>query len=84
MGEETIYRTDASRSGDQRFTEATGIYVRAKSADERWVNADIAELDGQSLLAWLRSRGGDNRWAEDVVGLLLGHGHLHARESANG
>jgi hypothetical protein len=55
----------------------TGIYVRAKEGT-RWVNADIAHLDAASLLTWLRSRGGDNPWAEDCVGILLGHGHLHS------
>jgi hypothetical protein len=56
--------------------ESTGIYVRAKSDDGKWMNADIAELDKPSLLHWLKSRGGDNPWAEDVVGILLGHGHF--------
>ena len=63
--------------------EATGLYVRAKRGD-RWVSVDICELDGPSLLAWLRSRGGDNPWAEDVVGIILGHGHLHKKEQADG
>jgi hypothetical protein len=58
----------------------TGIYVRAKTAGGRWINADIADLDRDSLLTFLRSRGGDNAWAEDVVGILLGHGHLHAEQ----
>lgn len=55
----------------------TGIYVSAKSHDGDWLSADIAVLDKPSLLRWLKSRGGDNAWAEDVVGILLGHGHLH-------
>lgn len=55
---------------------ATGIYVRAKSG-EKFESVDIGELDKRSLLEWLRSRGGENRWAEDTVGILLGHGHLH-------
>lgn len=54
----------------------TGIYVRTQM-DGRWINSDIAWLEPASLLTWLRSRGGDNPWAEDVVGILLGHGHLH-------
>ena len=58
----------------------TGIWVRAWTADGRCVNACISELDRASLLAWLRSRGGDNPWAEDVVGILLGHGHLHGED----
>lgn len=54
------------------ITRDTGIYVRAKLGD-KWGSYDIAELDAKSLLAWLRSRGGENRWAENCVGLLLGH-----------
>jgi hypothetical protein len=55
----------------------TGIYVRARRPDGGWESVDLAYLDGPSLLWWLRSQGGDNRLAEDVVGILLGHGHLH-------
>ena len=55
----------------------TGIYVRAQHPSGAWQSVDIFDLDKPSLLAWLRSRGGDNPWAEDVVGILLGHGHLH-------
>lgn len=50
-----------------------GIYVRAKGCDERIGSYDIAELDRDSLLRFLRSRGGDNEWAENVVLVLLGH-----------
>lgn len=52
--------------------DTTGIYVRAKREDG-WDSVDIAELDAASLLAWLRSRGGENPWAESVVATLLGH-----------
>jgi len=51
---------------------STGIYVRAKR-DGQWDSVDITELDTDSLYTWLRSRGGDNPWAENVVALLLGH-----------
>jgi len=76
MGEQSAekdapYRTDPER---QHLHEATGIYVRAK-VGERWGNADIAELDADSLYRWLRSRGGDNPWAESTVLALLGHDH---------
>lgn len=63
-------RVDPDREG--RLHEATGIYVRALH-DGRWISADIAELDQPSLHAFLRSRGGDNPWAESVVEILLGH-----------
>jgi len=45
------------------------------------VSADIIHLDKPSLREWLRSRDGENRMAEDVVGILLGHGHLWEAES---
>jgi hypothetical protein len=61
--------------------DRTGIYVRAKDG-ERWVSVDICRLDKPSLLAWLRSRGGDNPWAENTVGILLGHGPLHPTEAS--
>jgi hypothetical protein len=56
--------------GDQ-YT--SGIFVRAKTPDGKWDSVDIVFLDGESLHAWLRSRGGDNPWAESTVGILLGH-----------
>jgi hypothetical protein len=55
----------------------TGIFVRAKGEDGRWRSVDIAWLTKQSLLSFLKSRGGDNPWAENTVGILLGHGMLH-------
>lgn len=54
----------------------TGIFVRAKNG-AHYGSFDICELEKDSLLEWLRSRGGDNKYAEDVVGIILGHGHLH-------
>lgn len=67
MSELTV---DPEREG--ALHEATGIYVRAKH-HERWGNYDIAELDAASLTAFLRSRGGENEWAEDCVRIMLGH-----------
>lgn len=63
---------DPARRGVE---EPTGILVRARH-DDRWVNADIAELDETSLTRWLKSRGGDNPWAEQVVRILLGHPNI--------
>jgi len=66
------------QAGDQSIdsNNATGIYVRALSPEGKWMSVDIALLDKESLLSWLRSRGGNNPWAENVVGILLGHGNL--------
>lgn len=56
----------------------TGIFVRAQDEDGKWHSTDIVNLDAESLLEWLRSRGGQNVWAEETVGILLGHPHsLH-------
>jgi hypothetical protein len=61
--------------------DPTGIFIRAKHpTTNKWMSVDIYVLQKDSLLAWLKSRGGDNRWAEDTVGILLGHGHLHEDE----
>lgn len=34
---------------------------------------DIAHLTADSLLAWLRHKGGNNPWAENIIGALLHH-----------
>lgn len=60
-----------------RIKETTGIFIRAIGPDGKRGSFDIVHLEKESLLLWLKSRGGDNPWAEDVVGLLMGHGHLH-------
>lgn len=51
----------------------TGIYVRARDPEGHWDAFDICELTRPSLIEWLRSRGGNNPWAEEVVLILLGH-----------
>lgn len=72
MAETMKLRVDPSRAD----LPHTGLYVRAEH-EGKIVTADISHIDKESLLVWLRSRDGDNPWAEDVVGILLGHGHLH-------
>lgn len=70
---------DEKRFEDSYTNEAsTRIYVRAKHDSGKWESVDIICLTKESLLDWLKSRGGDNPHAEDVVGILLGHGHLHS------
>jgi len=66
---------DSSRRG---WAE-TCIFVRAEF-DKRSGTHDIAHLDLPSLLAWLRSRGGKNEWAETCVALILGHAPEKVRE----
>lgn len=80
MSENKELTPDPDRIANPNYHGLTGIFVRAKHAG-KWGNFDIAELDRASLLSWLRSRGGDNRWAEETVGIILGYGHLHETPS---
>ena len=60
----------------RRSLPETGIYVRAlrnEDGKERWSNVDMAHLDRDSLRVFLRSRGGENLWAENILATLLGH-----------
>lgn len=50
----------------------TGITVRCLG-DGGYRQHDIAHLSAESLLAWLRSRGGSNPWAENTIAVLLHH-----------
>ena len=59
---------DESRLGKN----STGIYVRAWLKDSVG-SYDIFELTKESLHEWLKSRGGNNLWAESTVAVLLGH-----------
>jgi hypothetical protein len=68
---------DEARYNNEDMKDVTGIYIRAKTPSGNYDTGDIAQLDKKSLLSWLKSRGGDNAWAEDCVGIILGYGHLH-------
>ena len=67
---------DVERVSNALDLPQTGIYVRASTPEGVWDSVDIALLQKPSLLRWLKSRGGHNIWAENVVALLLGHGHF--------
>jgi len=56
-----------------REISPTSIHVRALNDTGSWATHDIAVLQKKSLAVWLRSRGGNNPWAESVVAVLLGH-----------
>lgn len=64
---------DIKQDSERIDLPSTGIYVRALSPEGKWLSADIATLERASLMTWLRSRGGENAWAEEVVARLLGH-----------
>jgi len=63
------------RIDDARFARGieTGIYVRAQNKAGVWGAFDIFSLDRESLGRWLRSRGGANEFAENLVYRLLEH-----------
>jgi hypothetical protein len=60
-------------SGRLVMDNGTGIFIRA-FVDNKWDSVDIADprLCDETILEWLRSRGGNNVWAENCVLLLLG------------
>ncbi len=64
-----IPRVDASRVA----CRPTGIFIRAMNAAGQYDSCDIATITCDSLIRWLRSRGGRNVWAESAVLLILGH-----------
>lgn len=51
----------------------SGILVRARLPDGSFGSVDLAHLNRKSFFKWLRSRGGDNLWAEATVAHLLGY-----------
>lgn len=51
----------------------TGIYVRAKGVNGVWDSFDIVDLDRESLLSFIRSRGENSAWCESIILILLGH-----------
>lgn len=60
-------------------SDPTGIYVRGL-LNNQWISTDMYFLDVESTLVWLRSRGGANLWAENLILLLLGHRQVEADE----
>lgn len=63
------------------WADVTGFFVRARDGERGpWLNADIAQLDRASLIAWLRADGGLNRRAESVLLRLFSHDMLEADE----
>ena len=65
-------KTAANRE-NENMHGLTGIFVRAIGQDGRWGTFDIAELDSDSLTAWLKRDGGSNPLAENCVRIMLGH-----------
>ncbi|MHC5827014.1 MAG: hypothetical protein ACYT04_66880, partial [Nostoc sp.] len=70
-------KIDPTRWANHEQWLGTQIFVRAQHPNGVAETVEISLLDKSSLLAWLKSMGGDNRIAENCVGLLLGHGRFH-------
>lgn len=68
MSEQT-YKADSSRMD----LPETGMYIRAQNEAGSYGAFDLSHLDRDSVVRWLRSRGGENLWAENTVLILLGH-----------
>lgn len=52
----------------------TGVMVKGKHTNaDTFGQYDVKYLDRDSLSRWLRSKGGNNELAEDMVRRLLGH-----------
>lgn len=64
-----IPRVDPSRVK----REATGIYTHALAADGKYDDCDISHLTCDSLIRFVRARGGRNVFAEGLVLQILGH-----------
>jgi hypothetical protein len=72
---DAILRVDPKRVAAYPRERATGIYVRALHPDPlKFAPADLAWLDKESLKTWLATA--PTSAAENVLGVLLGHGKL--------
>src|SRR4029077_16880516 len=59
------FQIDPQRAEMAENFPKTGIFVRAKDQTGKHQSVDIALLNKASLLSLLRSRGGQNEWAEN-------------------
>jgi len=55
------------------LVDATPIYVRALDPEGNMIAANLAQLDADSVIRWLRSKGEYSTIAEQTVLVLLGH-----------
>lgn len=72
---DTGFVADPERLGNPALT--TGIYLFARTPDSPRVPVDLAQLDRDSVIRYLRS---DKRLAVNVVLLLFGHRQIGAGE----
>jgi hypothetical protein len=55
---------------ETNYADFSGVYVRAQNASGQWVNADIAQLDYESVLSFLKR---DPEFAQGIALTLLGY-----------
>lgn len=55
----------------------THEYAPALRSGGKIERVDIVSLDAESLLDWLHNKGECNVRAENLIGVLFGHGPLH-------
>lgn len=65
-------KTDPKRQ-NENMHGLTGIFIRAIGTNGKQDAYDLAELDAESLTAWLTRDGGSNPLAENTVRVMLGH-----------
>lgn len=70
IGPEKIEAGETSTGASIERVDPASLH---QPAQWTWGSWDIVHLTQDSLQAWLRSRGGENEWAESVVYVLLGH-----------
>lgn len=73
--------TDPKREGP-KLHGVTGIYVRAQGKDGNIGAFDLAELNAESLTAWLKRDGGNNLLAENCIRILLRHPQLSEEDNS--
>lgn len=78
----TELSVDPNRTTEATSPFRTGFPLRARFPDGSYGAADVAQLDRASLWSWLRSREGDNRFAESFLLQLLGHAPIQPNEEA--
>jgi len=63
-------KINAERWNNRDMESVTGIYIRAMTPGGKWDNADLAQLDRESIIEWTKSR---ENGALNTLLILLGY-----------
>lgn len=66
-------KVDETRWARKIDDNVTGIFARA-TYKGKWLSVDIYYLEKDSLYEFIK--GGANPWGDDIIGILLNHGHF--------